>query len=468
MSDRPIALAALLLTLGAWACGGDGEDLPPNVVLITLDTTRADHLGYHGYWRDTSPFLDSLAEQAIVFERCIVPMATTLPTHTSILTGVSPLEHGVTANAGQGGRRFQPAPGLRSFAELAREAGYATAGFVSATPLKSDSGIAVGFETFEQPEEAFQSGAVTTRWALDWLQGIADRPYFLWVHYYDAHWPPSSPPEYRERFRTDAKLEERIAERRVPDRLVRSIVEIEEDTRTTINLYDADLRFQDDLLRFLFEDLRRRPDWSRTAVVVIGDHGDGLGEHDELAHGGTWVEQLHAPFLLLVPGEEPRRVEDLVTAADALPTLLGRLHLRGFEGFLSQCSGRDALGGEEELLGILSIDTTRNTRDGDYRSALTTERWKYFSIRRKDGGSDEELYDLVADPYELSNVVGEHPEVAATLRARLEEMKTAEELRGKALRAGQVVPVDHALSEEEQRVLEELKALGYAGEEGGE
>lgn len=465
MSDRATILGALLLTLGAWACGGGEEDLPPNVVLITLDTTRADHLGYHGYWRDTSPFLDSLAEEAIVFERCIVPMATTLPTHTSILTGVSPLEHGVTANAGQGGRRFQPAPGLRSFAELAREAGYATAGFVSATPLKRDSGIAAGFETFEQPEEAFQSGAVTTRWALDWLPGIADRPYFLWVHYYDAHWPPSSPPEYRERFRTDAKLEERIAERHVPDRLVRSIVKIEEETRTTINLYDADLRFQDDLLRVLFEGLRKRPDWSRTAVVVIGDHGDGLGEHDELAHGGTWGEQLHAPFLLLVPGLEPRRVTDLVTAADALPTLLGRLHLPGFESFLSQSSGRDALGGGGGPLGVLSIDTTRDTRDEDYRSALTTARWKYFTVERENGGLGEELYDLDADPHELSNVAAEHPEVAAKLRARLEELKAEQTARGEGLRAGEVVPAERELTDEERRVMEELEALGYAGED---
>ena len=144
----------------------------PNIVLITLDTTRADHLGAYGYFRDTSPRIDAFAEESIVFEHAIAPMATTLPTHVSILTATYPLEHGVLANVMHGGRRFVPAAGLRSFATVCREQGYRTAAFVSAAPLKRDSGIQAGFEEFFEPEK----GEASVR------AGVTNKELFRWLH----------------------------------------------------------------------------------------------------------------------------------------------------------------------------------------------------------------------------------------------------------------------------------------------
>ena len=201
--------AWLLLLAVCLALAGcrEGIDVSghPNIVLITLDTTRADHLGAYGYFRDTSPRIDAFAEQSIVFEHAIAPMATTLPTHVSILTATHPLEHGVLANVMHGGRRFVPAAGLRSFATVCREQGYRTAAFVSAAPLKRDSGIQLGFEVFDEPDEseAERSGGQTSDAALRWLAGLEAGPFLLWVHYYDAHWPFAAPAPFGGRYRTD-------------------------------------------------------------------------------------------------------------------------------------------------------------------------------------------------------------------------------------------------------------------------
>lgn len=451
--------AVLLLSLGACETEGPQDVLPSNIVLITLDTTRADHLGYHGYERDTSPFMDAFAAESIIFDRCIVPMATTLPTHTSILTGTWPLEHGVLANASQGGRRFQTAPGLRSFAEHAQEAGYATGGFVSATPLKRDSGIAAGFDTYEQPEAMYSGGQRTTGHALEWLsrQGL-DRPFFMWVHYFDAHWPTNSPAEYRTMFTIDDDLREWIGERDVAPIAERSLAGTREHTEVTINQYDMDLRYQDDQLRRIVEALRARGDWDRTAVVVIGDHGDGHGQHNHLAHGRTWNEQLHAPFLLRVPGELARHEERLASAADALPTLLGRLESSAFDGFLEQCSGRDVLSTNGAETRLLSQDTSRDAKGRDFRWALTSARWKYFRIDRANGAMREELYDLQEDPFELHDVSELHADVVAANRAHLERLLTEQRTRGETLRAGAALTKPAA-----EGIGAELESLGYTG-----
>ena len=191
---RAAARIALACALALCACGREAP--APNLVFVTLDTTRADHLGLYGYFRDTSPALDAFGSQAIVFERFIVPMATTLPTHASLFTATQPLEHGVLANSTQGGSRFVPSTHLRSLAEVAGAAGWRTAGFVSSAVLKRGSGIETGFDAFDEPEGEQRNAEATTRTALAWLESTPRGPFLLWVHYFDAHWPYAPPPAY--------------------------------------------------------------------------------------------------------------------------------------------------------------------------------------------------------------------------------------------------------------------------------
>jgi arylsulfatase len=459
---RRCAIGAWLLLLAlCLALAGCREGVSaaghPNIALITLDTTRADHLGAYGYFRDTSPRIDAFAEEAIVFENAIAPMATTLPTHVSILTAAYPLEHGVLANVMHGGRRFVPASGLRSFAAFAGEQGYRTAAFVSATPLKRDSGIQAGFDVFDEPAEsaAERSGGQTTDAALRWLADLEEGPFLLWVHYYDAHWPFAAPAPFGGRYRTDAGLERYIAERRIAASSEREGVG-REQARPTLNAYDAEVRYQDFQVGRLLDALQARGDWERTAVVLVGDHGEGLSQHGHAAHGGTWNEQLRSPLLIRAPGHAPRRFSEAISLVDTLPTLLGLIEAPALEGFLEQASGRDVLAAGVEFDPVWSQDTGRPGRPGVHRVALTSTRWKYFQIL--DGEQlGEELYDLEADPFELTDVSERHPETTRRLRAQLlarleEQRERAKELGGEA--GPQTRAADPA-------ILEQLRALGY-------
>jgi arylsulfatase A-like enzyme len=452
---KTAAWIVLACALALCACGRDAP--APNLVFVTLDTTRADHLGLYGYFRDTSPALDAFGAGAIVFESFIVPMATTLPTHTSLFTSLQPLEHGVLANSTQGGSRFVPSQRVRSLAQIAAAAGWQTGGFVSSAVLAHGSGIEAGFGEFDQPGGEQRDAEATTNAALAWLERTREGPFLLWVHYFDAHWPYAPPPDYAAMFSNSRELEDAIAARSIPRTVLRPLANQTEETRVSINLYDGELRFQDDQLARLLSALQARPDWEHTLVVIAGDHGEGLGQHGEAAHGGTWEEQLRAPLLMRIPGEKPRRVSTLVAAVDVVPTLLGRLPPSPLSALLSQASGRDALATGARSLPIFSQDTGRERAGAEHRWALTTDRWKYLRVEQPDGGFRQQLFDRGADPFELLDVSARHPEVMGPLAAALRLALDAQRRKGSELHGGKAP----AITPSDPKLLEQLRALGY-------
>ena len=445
--------AATAVGIGGHACRSNSRVDPPNIVVITLDTTRADHLGCYGYFRDTSPVIDRLAARSIVFERCIVPMATTLPTHTSIFTGTYPIEHGVLANLTHGGTRFTPSPDLRSLPQVASEAGYQTAAFVSAAPLKRGSGMEIGFDVFDQPSTSRREAAATNKKIFEWLPSLDERPYLLWVHYYDPHWPYRSGSAYR----TDEALETYLAERRVSDTTPRPLAGLIEDSRAITNSYDGEIRTMDSELGKLLERLEGLPGWDNTVVLLIGDHGEGLGQHGHAAHGGTWNEQLWAPMMIRVPGEPARRVPQVVSAVDALPTLLGLIDAPELDVLLSQASGRDVLAADFEPAPVFGQDTGRLVDEPNYRYSVTTRDWKYFSVRVGEDEVREELYDLTTDPHELHDLLAGADQSAGALRALrgflIDQIRT-QERRALELRRDEPTELDPEL-------IEQLRSLGY-------
>ncbi|MBN1827348.1 MAG: sulfatase [Candidatus Eisenbacteria bacterium] len=450
-----IAGAALVVFLLA---RGIGRPALPNIVLVTLDTTRADHLGCYGYFRDTSPNLDAFADKSILFENAISPMSHTLPTHCSILTGTYPVEHGIVTNNKEGDFVFRSTERMRSLAELCRDQGYQTAAFVSGTSLKRYTGIDVGFDLFDQPETRQREGRRTVDRALEWLGETETGPFLLWVHFFDPHGPYTPLAPFTDYFRSEKNLERYLEERGVPKTIENPDGSIYDLARVNNN-YDGEIRYMDFHFGRLIDALRGRPDWDDTAILVVGDHGEGMGQHDMINHGRSWDEQVRAPMMMRAPGIAPRRVPGLVSVVDAVPTLIGLLDLDEgplFGRFLAQATGEDALRDSGRTGPVLSLDVAKKGRR--HRTTLTFDRWKYHRLEDREWtGARHELYDLMNDPHELRNIAGERQDLIPEMERTLLEMLERQRVRGESLRAG----AEEVEAVVDSVLAEELRALGY-------
>lgn len=426
------------------ACRPTQKD--PNLLLITLDTTRADHLGTYGYFRNTTPRIDALAPDALVFDRCLVPMAVTLPSHTSMMTGVYPTEHGLLANNRGATNQWVRAP-LTTLASWLAEGGYRTGGFVSGAPLRAGSGIEEGFQTWSEPPvgTTVRRGDATTDEALGFI-GSGKGPFFAWLHLFDAH-GGSAPPDSVQ-FEADDALSRWTRERAFTPTLTRGgdhAVPVER----ILDRYDAEIRFMDDQIGRIIDHGRRRGWWANTLVVILGDHGEGLGQHGLSAHGHIWEEQLQAPFLLLGPGVAPGRWPEPVSSADLVPTLLGRLALGGEGPLLGQVSGSDLLSGRRDRP-VFSMSSAKARRGHPKAVSLAEGSWRY--IRESDGS--EHLFDLAVDPFELADAVAAEPARIGAMGSLTRQIEDHQAARGRAFGAGG----SEALPEQQA---DELRELGY-------
>lgn len=468
---RSCVFFGALAALAALGCERrPGESAPAaapapalNVLIVTLDTTRADHLGFYGYYRDTSPNLDALAAESIVFERAYAPMATTLPTHVSLFTGLHPLEHGILANIAHGGRPFVMKPAIVPLAEMAQEAGYATAAFISATPLKSPAGLNAGFETYGEPRGTMWSADVTTGHALEWLEENAQRPFLLWVHYFDPHFPYNPPAEFRDAYQADAAQEAWILERRMaaqtenppPNPIGRL------PTPELINRYDGEIRFMDREFGRLLERLRERGLWESTAILVASDHGEGLNQHNWLQHGGTWREQIRIALTMRVPGRpeaRPRRVETMVSIMDALPTFSALVEAPWRERLAAQASGVDTFAAEFRERPILSLRTGR--QDAPHAGPARVFRSPDWILHTYDTRDDALLFHFPSDPHELTDSAAANAEIVERMRAQMSAVAALYARRAVELEMGGTAPEPQPV---DPQLLRELRSLGYLG-----
>lgn len=444
----------MLLALLASCRAQDGND-GPNLVVVTIDTLRADRLGTYGYFRDTTPALDALARESLVFERCFAPMATTFPSHLSLFTGTYPNENGAIANVGVGGLAFQPTGSIRTLAQLLQEAGYRTAAFVSATPLKRFSGISAGFDEFQQPKGQAHLAEVTNAHVLAWLATEnTSQPFFMWVHYYDPHGPYNPPAAFARKYKAGPELDAYFAERNFSPSNGAG-----RPTDVVNNRYDGEVSYVDHELGRLLDTLRAdREVWDNTIVVVVADHGEGLRQHGELRHGGVWREQLQVPLIMRIPGRDPARTDQIVSVADILPTLMGMVELPGKDALRRQASGVDRFAQKSDDPLVFSQESSAPWKVGPEeegpRYVLTGEEWKYI-YESKDAGR---LFHLSTDPHELDDVSRDHPEIAERLRAillhRLEAQKQKHAFYRATLPSTDTEDVDPT-------ILEQLRSLGY-------
>ena len=433
--------AAILVAASLAGCGGSGSPQPlASIVLVTIDTLRADHLGCYGYFRDTSPRLDAFAREAILFENAIAPMATTLPSHVSLMTATYPLRHGVQNNH----QTISPEAPLRSLPAILGDLGYETAAFVSAIPVKRHTGIAAGFDVFDEPAEIERRAEDTNARVLEWIASRESGPFFLWIHYFDPHFRYDPPAPFDSVFATDGALLEWLEEKRVPRRKMERAPE-------NHNGYDGEILYLDGRLGELFDEIKRRGIWDGAAVAVVGDHGEGLGQHDYRDHGHIYNEQLFVPMIVKLPsgkgpvGARSRRVASLV---DLVPTLAAALDLPLREEDRSQFDGIDLLDERIEREFVLAERTfpPRQVWEPGKKWALVSECWKYIHLTERPA----ELYDLAADRNETVNVIHREPEVAERMRNRvLELLEEAERVGAPA--PGMPPP----------EAVEGLRALGY-------
>ena len=397
---------------------------PPNVVIVTFDTARYDRFGFAGDASALTPHVDALAARGVSFDRAYSSVPLTLPAHTTMLTGLEPFEHGVHNNG-----HFQVPDSIPTLAELLRTAGFDTAAFVSAAVLEAQHKLARGFDVYDDETNKRRGtldtsvpkrrGDETTGAAIRWLDGRSgsSRPFFLWIHYFDPHRPYQLPPEYEAR----------------SDR------------------YAASISFADAELGRLLERVAAVEGERGTLVLFTSDHGESLGEHGESTHGlVAYDSTLRVPLIVSGPGA-PRGVRSaaLTGHADMMPTILAAAGVRAPKPLSGRSlfdAAREDASAADSLVRYFECEAAHFEFGWAPLAGVRTARWKYTATPEP-----PELYDVLADPHELHDVVDQEPEV----RARMEEQWA--EIRARR----EAETPDARLLGVSLETMERLAALGY-------
>lgn len=417
-----VSLVCVALVVAAPACRpttrSSAAATPLSVLLITIDTLRADALGSYGNARAATPWMDRLAAGGVRFERAHAHTVVTLPSHANILSGVYPQDHGVRDNAG-----FRFPAARPTLATVLKARGYATGAFISAFPLDSRFGLARGFDVYDdafidaapRPPllEQERRGTDTVALARRWLDAHSGVPTFCWVHLYEPHAPYAPPEPFAARFHDQP--------------------------------YAGEVAAADAALEPLLRPILDPSSSSRTLVVLTGDHGESLGEHGEATHGVFAYEAtLRVPLILYAPALfGPRVVATEARHVDVLPTILDALKvpppqdLRG-RSLLGAASGREA--DAKTMAYFESLSPALNRGWAPLRG-LIRDRLKYIDLPLP------ELYDLDADPHETRNLVDTRMIDARDMRQVLSTLDGS--------------PGDAARTSEDADVRARLKSLGY-------
>jgi len=461
------ALVALLVAPGLLSsCGASDRDRP-DVLLIVVDTLRADRLGVYGNERELTPYLDAWAATARRFDAAFAHAPWTLPSTASLFTSLVPQQHGAGGSLaldparGDGGFRSLD-PRIPTIAERFRDAGYATASIVNVDFLTETFGMTRGFEhidakTYASNREA-RSATETTDAALAWLEVNEDRPCFLFVHYFDAHAVYSPPPSFRRRFADPRDREDDdfvFGTRAQMIRLRTGELALSPDViERASRLYDGEVAYVDSEIGRLFAVMAERDRADSTIVVVTSDHGEEFLDHGGFEHGHTlYQELLHVPLLIAWPGRiEPGVTSSIVGLADVAPTLCELAGLSAPATFAGTSLAPYLLGAEyppqhgHMAHGNFWGRAKRSWTEGEFKLIL--------DLSRDAPGARAELYRWRADPEEREELGRALPEVRRRLIGHLVDQERRLPGLGTGPRA--------VLGPEE---LERLRSLGYVGED---
>jgi len=398
-----------------------------NVILVSIDTCRADHLSCYGFEKKTTPNIDALAKEAILFENAITPIPLTLPAHSSMLTGTYPPYHKVHDNI-----NYRLDESNVTVAEILQDAGYSTAAIISAFVLYPQFGTGQGFEnynyTFAEPivagpngvnRDTERRGDEASEFACRFLEEHKDEPFFLFLHYYDPHYDYIPPEPFASQYSDD--------------------------------LYSGEIAYTDHCLGQVIDKLKALDLYDSTLLIIVGDHGEALGEHGETEHG-YYIYQgaLRVPFIIRPPGlRKAARIDQVVSLVDVMPTILSYLKI-DVPGYVQ---GRDLSvyektkteRGSERAVYAESLTATKY--DANPLLGLIDGRFKYIKTTRP------ELYDLVLDGCEMNNLAHKESKRARLMDGQLCEL-AAKIVSSKGF-TGKV-----ELDEANRR---QLESLGYVG-----
>ncbi len=466
------------------------HDQKPNILLIVMDTVRADHLSCYGYERPTTPHLDRLAEEGVRYANAISTGCWTVPTHSSLFTGTYPSFHGA--------RDGHPIlnPNAQTMAALLKAYGYQTVGFTNIGWLTENTGLIRGFDTFLPVYRLYQgrsipvlarrvlaklvsvltggklTGASTTNQQVKrWLtHRNPEQPFFMFINYAEAHAPYRPPRSFAQRFLEPygLNLAEALQVNQDPlKHMAGAAVMAEKDFEVLRTLYDAELAYLDTRLGELFSYLDQQDLLDQTMIIVLADHGENLGDHGMLGHKWCLYDTLlRIPLIIRYPSHFPSgtTVENQVQVVDIFPTMLDILdiqekgirdQLQGFSLLPDQVSNHPRQFAVAEWTGRSWKDDFRKYPGFDYTQferdlkAIRTHQFKY--IWASDG--QHELYDIAKDPTESRNLVDVLPEEAQRLQDHLFNFINA------------VKSTEETAPEEElemdQVLVEHLRELGY-------
>jgi arylsulfatase A-like enzyme/Tfp pilus assembly protein PilF len=428
-----VAALGFLIYLGlnkGFSKKGLGTFPETNVLLFTLDTTRADHIGCYGYPNVRTPNIDGLAADGFLFKNATAQAPLTLPSHSSIFTGTYPFIHGVRDNGG-----FYLEPEKVTLAELLKQKGWTTSAFVGAFVLDSRWGLNQGFDYYYDNfdfakykkislDSVQREGGEVIKAFFDWFKTNGDRRFFSWIHLYDPHTPYEPPEPYKSEY-----------------------------SGRPWGLYDGEIAYVDSLIGKVLESLREKGVLDKTIIVIAADHGESLGEHGESSHAFfIYDSTVSVPLILKLPASnlKAKTIDAQVELVDIMPTLLDLLGI----AVPNEVQGRSLA----PLLAGSRSETDKMAYSESYYpryhygwselKSLRTVRYQYIQAPRP------ELYDIVRDPMERTNIYGQNGPQAERFIKEMKRLQERSPVQGAEEKAPRQLDND---------TLEKLRALGYVG-----
>lgn len=404
-----------------------------NLLLITIDTLRADHLGCYGYHHVNTPAIDGLATEGVLFTKAFTPVPITLPSHVTIMTGLYPVQHGIQNNG-----NFILGPDALTLAEIMKAEGYRTGACIGAFVLDSLFGLDQGFDFYDDslPKEETAAtllenerrGEAVTQAALNWLEKNKDAPFLLWLHYFDPHAIYLPPSPFKEEYKG--------------------------------NLYDGEIAYTDRCIGDLFKGIKKMGFMDRTIIILTSDHGEGLGEHGEPTHAiFIYDSTLRVPLIIRDPrGTLPSgKINAMVSTLDILPTILDLLDLSQKEITNVKLKGKSLIPLVTKKVNSLHNEILCESLYPELNfgwsrvEGIRTSDWKYVSAPRS------ELYHLAEDPKETKNLFSQTNKI---WQEKLTSLKAA------------LGPEKESRVSLDDQVRQRLESLGYVwtakAEESGE